>query len=484
MSDLKKSTLQNIGVVGLSQVFLRLLSLTRYVIVARLLSPADLGLFALATAWLALSKRLDGLGLEAALIQKQDLPKDSFLYSFWVKLSSALFFFLLIWVSAPFIEEFYQFNLFGSVFRVLGLVLILNLPGYLSRIALTKSLYFKKVAFIQVLGGFVNVFSTITFALSGWGVWALVGGVFIGEATTSMLYFLENKEDFLKALKLKLSLKKINHATKDLFKYARPILGATLVAFLATRLDDLIVGKLLGPVELGFYSLAFTWGNLSVSSFTNALSRVFFPTLSKIQKDLARVRKGYLQALQWSNIVIAPICFGLIATAPYFIETLLGQKWLPAATALQILSLYGWFRGLGGIGGSMRKALGYPQIQFKLGALFLILMLIGIFPLTYRWGINGAACAVLIPSIVCNCLGMINSKKILSLKWGEVFTPLAIPTLLALVIALMMHFICQWASFIPAVIIGALLYLLTIWLVYRKELRSLQQTLKAKRGKS
>lgn len=483
MSSLKQTTLHNISVVSLAQIILRILSLIRYIVVARILSPADFGLFALAQAWLMLSKRFEGLGLETALIQKQNLPKNALLYSFWLKVCSALFFFILIWVSAPALEAFYQFDLFSTVFRVLGLVLIFNLPGYLSRIALTKSLYFKKISFIQAVGGFVNVVSTITFALSGWGVWALVGGVFIGEITTSIFYFIEDKETFIQAFKIKFDFKKIKKETKELLIYSRPIFGAALVAFFITRLDDLIVGKLLGPVQLGFYSIAFTWGNILVTGFVAASTRVFFPTLASVQKNLTKVKKGFLQALLGINLVIAPLSLALFVTAPMFIELILGEKWLPAAPALQILALYGWFRGIGGVGGSMRKAIGHPQIQFKLGLLFLGIMLALVFPLTLKWGIKGTALALLIPSVITNLLAFWANKRLLSLKWKEYLPPLLYPLLISLAMAFSLSLICDWLSFVPAVIIVGILYLGAIWLVYRTFLKNILQMFVPTQGK-
>lgn len=473
---LKQTTLKNLGAVGSTQIILRFLSFFRYLILVRLLTPMDFGLFALASAWLALSKNFDDLGLEAALIQKKELNSSTLISSFWIRLFSALSFFILLIAAAPFLGEFFETEPLILILRTLALVLLLRLPGFVSKIQLTRTLSFQRISLFQLISGVFGIATTLVLAFMGFGVWSLVWGTLVGEFLNALLFFAYKK---LSKDNIKISWKKINvswQQTKKIRQFAWPLFGASIIGFLVTQLDDLIVGKLLGPVQLGFYTIAFIWANMVVILFVNPIGKVFFPTIAKIQDSPERVQRGYLDAIKWTALVIFPINFGLFALTPDFIEFVLGEKWLPASTAMRLLCLYGVLRGIGGIGGSVRKGLGYPSIFLKLGLVFLGLMLICIFPLTLKWGIAGTALAVLIPSVVTNILVYFSNQKLLQFKTSLFLNAILRPLSIAILFAGFLFVLNQFISFWWVLFYGVLAYGLLLYLFYRDELKELWQT--------
>jgi len=478
ISELKHSTLRNLGAVGSAQIVLRLLSIARYVILARLLSPAEFGIFALASAWLAISKRFDDFGIESALIQRKDLPAKMFQGGILFRYFSTLFIFIIIFSLAPLLEHFYGVDSLASVLRTLSLILLLRLPALSARIDLTRRLNFKSISIIQVISGTSGIALTLFLATSGFGVWSLVWGTLSGTAVNSFLFFIKEKKS---KSRFHFEWKSFTHvwsSTKEIRKYARPIFGASLVGFLVTQLDDLIVGKLLGAVQLGFYTVAFTWANLCVTTFVNLAGRIFFSTISRIQDQIDKVRRGYLDAVKWTTLIIAPVNFGLFALAPDFILNVLGEKWLPAASAVRVLCLYGVLRGIGGIGGSFRKALGRPEIFFKLGLLFLGIFLIGVFPLTLKFGITGTAVAVLIPSLITNVIVFFYNLKLLKMKPGSYFSVIRTPLLFSVILSTFLFFLNQAFSFWGTLFCGVLIYMLFLLFFYRDDLRELWQNMK------
>jgi len=322
-----------------------------------------------------------------------------------------------------------------------------------------------------LIGGTIGILTSILLALFGYGVWRLAWGTLAGEITLAFLFFINNTTLFNKSILTRQKVSTFVSENRKLMKFSRPIIGASVVTFLITGLDNIIVGKMLGPVQLGFYSIAFTWGNICVYGFVSWIGQVFFPTVAKIQDDLKRVQRGYLDALKWTGLIIAPICLGLFALAPQFVENVLGEKWLPAAPALRLLSLYGLLRGLGSIGGSVRKAIGHPEIQLRLGLVFLVIMLIGIVPLTLKWGITGTALSVLIPSVVINIMAFFYTKKLLKLDGMRMAVNILGPSLLAGLTAVFLTLGATIFSFYVDVLLGVFFYSFLLFVFYGQDLR-------------
>lgn len=478
ISELKHSTLRNLGAAGSAQIILRLLSVARYIILARLLEPAEFGLFALASAWLAVSKRFDDFGIESALIQRKELPPDMFRGGLLFRYLSAVLIFLLIFSLAPLLETFYGMSSLSSVLRTLSLVLLLRLPALSARIDLTRRLNFKSISFIQILSGTGGILITLALAFSGFGVWSLVWGTLSGTLLNTLLFYIKGKKT---PAVYHFDFKSIDHLwknTKEIRKFARPVFGASLVGFLVTQLDDLIVGKLLGVVELGFYTVAFTWANLCVTAFVNLTGKIFFSTISRIQEQIDKVRRGYLSAVKWTALIIIPVNLGLFALAPDFILNVLGEKWLPSVSVIRVLCLYGILRGMGGIGGSFRKALGRPEIFFKLGLLFLAIFLLGVFPLTLKFGITGTAFAVLIPSLIVNVIVFFYNLDLLQMKPGAFFAAVRLPVSFSILFSMILFFLNKQISFWGALPAGLFIYALFLMFFYRDDLRRLWQNMK------
>lgn len=464
--SLKRATVRNLGAVASAQLILRLLSIVRNIFLARWLQPVDFGLYSLASAFVTASKRVENFGVEAALVQRKECPPGFWISGLVFRLFSASSCFVLLLAVAPAIAGFYELERLTPVMRLLAATLLLGLPGFLGRVHLTRALRFGPISVVNGICGFLGILFTLLLAYKGYGVWSLVGGGILTEGVSALLFIFAAKVSF--AWK-ELSFEKM----RELARFGRPLFGATIISFLVTHLDDLIVGKLLGATWLGFYSVAFSWANLPVSGFVNLVGKVMFPTVASIQENIERVRRGYLEAVRFTMMVVAPISLGLLALTPEFIRLILGEKWLPATTAMRILCVYALIRGIGGIGGSVRKGLGRPDIFFKLGLLFLAIMLLGIFPLTWEWGITGTAISVLIAALISNIAVYFYNKKLLQLSAGAVFQASWVPLLLAAAIAALMFFLQPFFHFFVVVFIGGTSYAFLLIAFCGKELKGL-----------
>jgi O-antigen/teichoic acid export membrane protein len=169
-------------------------------------------------------------------------------------------------------------------------------------------------------------------------------------------------------------------------------LGLTILTFLATQGDDIVVGRVLGAAALGFYQLAYRISNLPASEFSRLISTVTFPAFTKVQDNLQLLRRSYIKVLRFSALCSFPVAALIFALAGEFTAVVLGEKWMPMVPAMRILAITGLCRSIAGPG-PLFMAIGKPELRTKMQAAGLLAMAILIVPLTLRWGIAGAAIA-------------------------------------------------------------------------------------------
>ena len=225
-------------------------------------------------------------------------------------------------------------------------------------------------------------------------MWALVFGLLAGNAVMCFVSYLVHpyrphlSSDLGKA--------------EELFGFGKWVLGSSILVFLITQGDDILVGKLLGATALGFYQIAYRMGNMPSSEFTGMIGKVAFPAYSKLQTTPQQLREAYLRIITFSTFFSIPLTGGIIVLAPKLIQFFLGEKWLPIVVPLQILAISGMFRSIAGTGGAMFNAIGKPQLDFKMNVTRLAVIALSIYPLTMMWKILGTSFSVLL-GIVAAC---------------------------------------------------------------------------------
>jgi lipopolysaccharide exporter len=132
------------------------------------------------------------------------------------------------------------------------------------------------------------------------------------------------------------------------------------------------------------------------------VSRVAFPIYAKLQDDPEKLSRAYTRVLNLTLLVCAPVSGLIFALAPDFTRIFLGAKWEPMVPVLQLLSIYGMLRALEGTTDALFIATGRPKVRVMLQLCQLALMAAAIFPLCRSYGINGAAGAMVIYTVLAN----------------------------------------------------------------------------------
>lgn len=363
-----------------------LFALVRLVVLARLLTPKDFGLFGIVLLSAKTLETFSQTGFERALIHK-NVDIEPYLDTAWTVqfLRGSALSIILFAIATP-ISHFFDEPGAGLLIRVLAISFMIDGLRSIKIVYFKKNLNFHKLFVFELSGTLVDLVATIAAAIIFRNAWALVYGMLAGCLARLLASYL------IVPYQPRLSLNKKKRT--ELFSYGKWIFGSSITGFLITQGDDIFIGKFLGVAALGFYQMAYTISNLPATQITNVISQVSFPTYAKIQDNIPVLKETYLKTIQFTVFISFPIAGLIIPLAEDVVVLFLGKKWLPMVPAMQALVIWGVIRSVGACTGPLFQAVGRPDMVGKIQFLRLIILIIVIYPLTVQWGILGAAIAV------------------------------------------------------------------------------------------
>jgi O-antigen/teichoic acid export membrane protein len=458
--SLRAQTSKNILLVFLLKVFVRLVSFVATIFLLRILDPKDFGLVAIAQILITGFQFFETFGINSAIIQREKADQRVYNTGLTIIFSISILLCGLAFFIAPLWARFYANDGVRDIVRVMTLSLVISAFTFIPDTYLRKTLNFKKGILPEIARIVTYSVSAVVLALLGFRYWSLIYATLLGEVVRAITYFV------IMPMKLKFAFDR--SIARDLIGYGKWMVVGSLIYWSYCYLDNAIVGKLLGTVVLGFYGVAYRWGNWIIDNIVMVLSPVLFPTYSRIQGDLGTLRKGYLEVTKYVSLVIFPMTFGLIILARHFVLVLMGNKWEPAIVPLQILALGGLCRALQSMGGPVFLAVGKPKISTYIMGLILVIMLVLIYPFLKWKGIIGVSLAVSIAFVITFFVAIKLLSRVLETSWLGIVRVWVSPLLASLamsaaLIAVSTFLPTNMAGFLASIAIGGFVYAAVIF---------------------
>jgi len=299
------------------------------IVVIRILSPDDFGLMAMAVILVGFIKRFNTMGLGGAIVQKQTLDRRDLSTVFWFNIIVSGGLYLIVFVLAPVVADFFGNERVILLIRVLGLNLILGSLRTVQLSLLIKEMAFNKKAQAEMIARLVSAVTVLACAYSGLAVWSLVIGVIARSATLTFLvtyYYVWWPQWAFQPSRI-----------KDLLRFGVHITGSNLLWYSSGHTDTLVVGRVLGELLLGIYTVAFILADRVIAHLSSVLSQVCFPVYAKLQNDERTLRDYFLKVSRLVALVVFPALTGLILVADDLFSVVLTEKWRPAVPVFQIL---------------------------------------------------------------------------------------------------------------------------------------------------
>lgn len=388
--DLRRQSVQGGAWAAAGAAGSALAGLVNFLILSRLLEPAAYGLMAMVESSLALAQRLMSSGLAEPLIQLPELTEEHSSTMFWtlqavgigcVAFSIAASGPIAAFFGAPGLEQLIMATSAMLYFQATSLV-----PSSL----LARRFGFRETAQATAAGEIAGGAVAITMALAGYGVWSLVAHRIVNSACTCGVYSWKAR--------WRPSWSWSGKALRSVWRYSASRGLEGILLFLDLHAPRVILGRMAGATELGYFIFARRLVENSVSLLNAPLRTAALSAFAAIQTDMPRVRRAYSEGISLTTSFMFPASVGIALVAPFLVHVLAGPNWHPAVPLLQLLILASIRQSFHIWNAALLRGLGSPQLL--LGASFLrtISILLLIF-LLLDHGSAGVAVAILAGSL-------------------------------------------------------------------------------------
>ncbi len=328
------------------------------VILARLIDPAEFGIVAMTSIFMAVAGVLAEGGLGSSLIQKKEideLDKDT-VFHFGFFLSIALY--VILFFLAPIIARMYKEEALTVILRVASISLLFTSFSSIQAAIVMRAMDFKIYFYANLSASLLSAVVGLTMAYKGFGVWALVAQNLVRSVGVVLVLF-----GMVRWLpKLRFSWFRL----KRLLSFGINLTAANLIGTLFNELRGFLIGLRFLPADLAYYNRGNSIPGLVYENINGTISAVMFPALTKLQDDKAAVKNSMRRAMMTSVFILAPLMFFLGATSEQIILILYTDKWASAIPFMQIVVFYHLFSIMGMANLQALNAIGRSDITFKL----------------------------------------------------------------------------------------------------------------------
>lgn len=425
------------------------------IVLARILTPSDYGTIALVTVFTTILQVFIDSGLSTALIQKKDADDLDFSSVFYFNFVICIILYLIMFVSAPFIANFYKDSSLVSIVRVISLTLIISGVKGVQQSYVSRHMLFKRF-FFSTLGG--TIFSAvlgIIMAYAGFGVWAIVFQQLSNNAIDTLILWITVKWRPIK----KFSWSRL----KNLLSFGWKMLASSLLDTIYNNLRNMIIGKLYTSADLAFYNQGDKFPKLIVTNINTSIDSVLLPTMSNEQDNHVRVKDMTRRAIKISTYIMAPLMIGLAFCAKPIVQIVLTDKWLPCVPYLQIFCISYLFWPIHTANLNAIKAMGRSDLFLKLEVIKkfigMILLLI-----TMNISVMAMAYSLLISGLISQVINSWPNRYLLKYSYIDQIKDILPNIVMALIMGVFVYFInylnlSVLVSLMIQIILGGIIYL-------------------------
>lgn len=425
------------------------------IVLARILTPSDYGTIALVTVFTTILQVFIDSGLSTALIQKKDADDLDFSSVFYFNFVICIILYLIMFVSAPFIADFYKDSSLVSIVRVISLTLVISGVKGVQQSYVSRHMLFKRF-FFSTLGG--TIFSAvlgIIMAYAGFGVWAIVFQQLSNNAIDTLILWITVKWRPIK----KFSWSRL----KNLLSFGWKMLASSLLDTVYNNLRNMIIGKLYTSADLAFYNQGDKFPKLIVTNINTSIDSVLLPTMSNEQDNHVRVKDMTRRAIKISTYIMAPLMIGLAFCAKPIVQIVLTDKWLPCVPYLQIFCISYLFWPIHTANLNAIKAMGRSDLFLKLEVIKkfigMILLLI-----TMNISVMAMAYSLLISGLISQVINSWPNRYLLKYSYIDQIKDILPNIVMALIMGVFVYFInyldlSVLVSLMVQIILGGIIYL-------------------------
>lgn len=401
------ATAKGLTWVGAIRGLTRGFSFVRIAILARILTPGQMGNFAVATMVLGFLEIFTETGINVFLIQESKKLEDYVDTAWIVSIVRGTLIAFLILLASESVASFFSSPEALNLIRLTALIPLIR--GFInpSIVRLQKDLSFDKEFFLRtsilLFDALVSI--SLCFILrSPMGlIWGMIAGAALEVALSISLIGPRPRWNF------------DSQKVRQILSRGRWMTAAGIFNYFFHNGDNIVVGRLINTAKLGIYQMAYSISILPITEVADTFGRVTFPVFSKLADDRGRLLRAFIRVTLGITLLVTPLCLVLIFFPTQLISLFLGDQWLEVATVLPVLAAFGGIRAISGSTSSLFLAVKKQEYVTAVTFFSLLGLAVTIIPAVSRHGILGAAYSALIGSlaavpVILICLGKTFSR--------------------------------------------------------------------------
>lgn len=354
------------------------------VILSRLLTPDDFGLYAMVMAVVGIALLLGDFGLSLASIQAEDVTASERTNIFWTNVLIGLVCGTAVFLAADLVAAFYDTPELADVVRLLSLVFVLQAAKAQFAANASRAFRFKLLAWVDIGSQGLALAAAVTGAVLGAGVWSLVLQQLTAAAVALVWLAL--------ASTWHPGLPRRRTSIRRFVAFGTNTMGVQVVNYVSANIDSVLLGRSFGSYDVGLYDRAYQLFRLPLQQIAAPMTRVALPVLSRVTDD--RQFESYIVRAQMILTYGLGGAFAIAVAVAYpLLDVVLGPGWGLTPLLFSILALGGIFQTMGYVYYWIFLAKNKTALQLKFSVATRLLM-IGLIVLGLRWGVVGVAVAV------------------------------------------------------------------------------------------
>ena len=367
------------------------------IIVANRIMPDDMGIIAVLTVFVTLSQVVIDSGFSQTLIRKANATAEDFKAVFRFNLIASLALYAILTATTPWVASYYGWELIRKVAPVLYLLLPLNALCVIQNTIMVKEFRFAQLSTIIFFSSLISGILAIVMALTGFGIWSLVGQRVSMMATKAILLWWKSPWRWRSDIR--------TGSLKEMTPYSLRLIATDMITAIYNNIAQLFIGKIYSADMLGYYNQAQKLKDMPVNATMQSIQSVTFPALAKISDNPTKFDEGYRRVLMLTAFIMLPVMTGLIATADDIYMLLLKPQWHPAIPYFRIMCLIGIFYPISAIAYNVLKVRSNGAIILRLEIIKKVIMTIilattiPISVMAIAWGMVAAAACEMVLNI-------------------------------------------------------------------------------------
>lgn len=326
------------------------------IILARLLTPYDYGCIGMLMIFMVLAESFIDGGFGSALIQKKRPTQEDYSTIFFWNLGMAVLLYAVLYVSAPYIAQFYNIPLLRDVLRVQGIILFIYAFNIVQRNQLQKKMNFKVLSIVTILTSLTALTVTIVMAYHGFGVWALVAQYILTALIPALVFWFY--------VRWRPQLTFSWQSFRELFGFGFYMFLTNMLNQFGHQVQGLLIGRFYNAATMGYYSKANATERLASTSISKVMSQVTYPLYAEMQDDKTALGDMIKKITLTLSYITFPLMFILLLCAKPIFILLYTERWADSVPYFQVLCIAGLAYSLQSVNYQSVAAIGKSRTMF------------------------------------------------------------------------------------------------------------------------